>query len=399
MLALALALSTLTQADVKLRTLEGQTVSGALVRLTDAEIVLSVNGKEMAFSSAKLDTLGVRESAAAAKWNMQVALSDGSLLQGSSYSVAQGKASVVLADGSTRELPLKSVVSVRLREQSGELAKQWNEYLAQAAASDRLVVRRKGDAKAGGVESLDVLEGVIKDVTETTIVFDAGGGDVLKVKRERVDGLIYFRGREPAPAAAACLVVDIDDSRWAAKTLQLAGQAVKLVTSSGLTVDVPLERIRKLDYAASNRRFLSELPRDSLTRETWLSSDPKESAQAFAPQVGRTPEGPLVIGGELCPRGVWLPAKSVLIVRTPAGFTRFQTQVGIDDRVANTDGARLKIEADGKTLFDELIKRDPQATPVSVDLQDARRLRITVDYGGQSYLGDQLVLCEAMFIK
>ena len=62
-------------------------------------------------------------------------------------------------------------------------------------------------------------------------------------------------------------------------------------------------------------------------------------------------------------------------------------------------GVRLKIEADGKTLYDELIKREPQLATLDVDLAGARRLRITVDYGGESFIGDQLVLCEAMFTK
>jgi hypothetical protein len=194
------------------------------------------------------------------------------------------------------------------------------------------------------------------------------------------------------------VLVDIDDSRWSARSLELGNKGIKLTTSSGASVEVPLARIRKLDYAAGNRHYLAELPRESVVRETWLS-DAKEPTKTFGMLVGRTPEGPLSIGGEPHPRGLWLPAKSSLILRVPPGFSQLQMQVGVDDRVAATDGARLKIEADGKTLLDEVVKRDVQPLPFKVDLQSARRVRITVDYGGESFLGDQLVLCEAMFVK
>src|SRR5438045_3447857 len=148
MLTLFIAL-TLTQTDATVRTLDGQSAKGQIVRLSDSEIVLSVAGKEQTFAPGKLDAVGLHEQAASARWKVQVQLVDGSQLNGASYSATGAKAKVVLLDGSSHELPLKSVLSVRLREQTGELARQWSEYLAQPATSDRIVIRRKADPKSG----------------------------------------------------------------------------------------------------------------------------------------------------------------------------------------------------------------------------------------------------------
>jgi hypothetical protein len=394
MIVFLLAL-TLSQTDVKLRTLGGQSASGQLIRVSDREVVIVSGGQEQSFAPEKLETISLNEQATPAKGKVQVSLTDGSLLHGATYAVVGTKAKVTLLDGTTHELPLKSIQTVKLSEQTGELAAQWDDYASRAATGDRLVVRRKA---AGGTESLDIMDGVIKDISETTVVFNDGAGD-LKVKRERIDGLLYFRGGEAAVASPACIVVDIDNSRWSAKSLQLAGKSLALSTVSGTKVELPLSRVRRLDYAAGNRQLLAKLPRESFVRETWFTVAGKEPARSFGPQVGRTPEGPITLGGELCPTGLWLPAKTALIVRVPAGFHRLTARVGIEDRVASTDGARLKIEADGKTLYDELIKRGPQPAALDVDLAGARRVRITVDYGGESFLGDQLVLCEAMFVK
>jgi hypothetical protein len=394
MICILLAL-TLTQTDVKLRTLDGQAASGQLVRISDQEVVISAGGQEQSFAPQKLATISFNEQATPAKGKVQVDLVDGSVLNGTSYSVAGTKAKVTLLDGKVFELPLKSIQTAKLQEHSSELAAQWDDYASREATGDRLVVRRKA---AGGKESLDILDGVIKDISDTTVVFNDGASD-LKVKRERVAGLLYFRGKETASASPACVVVDIDNSRWSAKALQLTDKSLAVTTVSGSKIELPLARLRRLDYAAANRQMLAELPRESLIRETWFTVAGKEPARSFAPQVGRTPEGPITLGGELCPTGLWLPAKSSLIVRVPAGFSRLTARVGIEDRVAASDGARLKIEADGKILYDELVKRDPQPSSLDVDLQSARRVRITVDFGGESFLGDQLVLCEAMFVK
>src|SRR5829696_3322947 len=134
MLILLLAL-TLTQTDVKLRTLDGQSATGQLIRISDREVVIAAGGKEQAFAPEKLEAIGLREQASSAKWKVQVQLVDGSQLNAASYSASGAKAKVTLLDNTAHELLLKSVQFVRLREQTGELAQQWNDYLAREAAA------------------------------------------------------------------------------------------------------------------------------------------------------------------------------------------------------------------------------------------------------------------------
>ncbi len=394
LLALTLSLLAPAQTEVHLRTLAGETLSGKLLQFNEREIVIDAGG-EQKFTPAQLATITVNDAASVANWSIQVNLVDGSGIYAASFAVAGEKAQITLTAGTRREIPLAAIASVRFREQSNALAKQWGEYLAEEATADRLIIRRKAKPEAGGEESLDVLEGIVREVNDTTVNFDSGG--LLKVKRERIDGLIYFRGREKTPPPAAFTLYDIDGSAWQIKTLALAEESVQLVTPAGLSVELPLTHLRQIDFASSNRSYLSELKSDSLIRTTWLSGE--ANTAAFAPLVDRTPQGAISIGGEHCSHALWMPAKSALIVRVPQGFTRFRTHIGIDDRVGKTDGARLLIEADGKTLHDKVYSRTTQLVPLEIDLAGARRVRITVDYGGTSFVGDQLVLCEAMFVK
>lgn len=398
-LLLVLTAAALAQVDVQLRTLEGKSVAGPLAALNDRQVTLLIGGKEQSFAPGQLHTLGFNEKAKPARWQVQVTLTDGSTLNAASYAAAQGKATIVLSDETSLRIPLSTVATVRLRDQSSAaLAKQWAEYLAEAATADRIVIRRKLAEGGSTAESLDIMEGVLGDVTEALVNFEVEG-DPLEVKRPRIEGLLYFRGRAAALPPAMCIVVDIDDSRWSARTLELSSDELQLTTPAGTKHSLPLARIRRLDYAAANRRYLTDLPRDSLLRETWLDGAAEPALGVFSPLTGRTPEGPISMGGEPHPQALWMPAKSALIVRVPEGFSRFQAQVGIDDRVGTTDGARLLLEADGKVLFDEVLQRESALRRLDVDLAGARRVRITVDYGGQSFVGDQLVLSEAMFVR
>jgi hypothetical protein len=398
-LMIALASTTLAAENVKLRTLDGQTLTGRVVRIEDRQIVLASGGQERSFLPAQLHSLIFQEGQANARSQVQVALLDGSVLQGKNFSATQGQGKLTFGDNKPQEFPMKSVAWVRLREQPGKLAEQWDEYLSEEAHADRLILRRKASSEGETAEaSLDVMEGVVGDVSDATVNFTVDG-DVIRVKRDRVDGIVYFRGREAALPAAACYVVDTQGSRWAVKTLALAENTLTLTTSAGIAIELPLSQVRQLDYAAGNLQYLSDLTPDRTTRESWLQSGEEASDTLFRPLAGHTPEGAASIGGTVFSQTVWMPAKSSLTLRVPTGFKRFRAQVGIDDRVSDTDGARLLIEGDGKVLFDHVVKREATPTPLDIDLAGARRVRITVDYGGESFLGDQLVLCEAVFTK
>jgi hypothetical protein len=401
LIAVSLALAATGQADVKLRTLDGDIIAGNLANLSPQEVAVSTSSGRQSVRADRIHSLAIRENASKARWKVQVELTDGSIVNGASYASHGAKATIVRAGGAKHEVPLKSVVSARLRDQSGELARQWAEYAAEKVSSDRIVIRRKVDPAAPiPKESLDVMDGVIGDVSESAVNFDVGGGDVIPVKRDRIDGLLYFRGRERASAGPSCVVVDIDDSRWAASEFELVDQMLKLKTISGVSLDLPLDQVRKLDFAAGNLCYLAEMPRDAVVRESWSTASDSEMPGLFAPLVGRAPEGRISIGGETkLGQTVWMPAKSAITVRVPEGFARFNARVGFDDRIGSTDGVKLLVEADGKTLLEELIRRESRLVPIDVDLQGAHRVRITVDYGGQSVLGDQLVLCEAMFLR
>jgi hypothetical protein len=379
--------------EVKVVTLDGKSATGWLIAVADDTLTLRQGSRDQSFNTTDLESVS-GGGASSIPPGVQITLHDGSIIAAESAAARQGKASLSLSGGAALNVNLKQLASVRWPSKATDLDRQWNDYAAESVVTDRLVVRRK--AEDGGL-SLDVMEGTVLEVSDATINFDLAG-EAVKVKRERVEGILFARPREAIPSAApTCVVSDRSGSRWSARNVSLAEERLKIVTTTGIATEVKLDDLVKLDYSVGNRRLLVDLPRESVVRETWIASDAKTREQSFQPLVGRTPEGKIAVGGQPWPNGLWLPAKTSLIVRVPAGFTRLQANIGVDDRVGATDGAQLKIDAEGRVLFDQLMTRETM--PIDVDLGDARRVRITVTYGGESFLGDQLVLGDARFTR
>ena len=87
-------------------------------------------------------------------------------------------------------LPAVRVATVRFQPLAAGNRDDWNRLLAMKAYSDVLAVS-KG-------ESIDYEKGTIHDVSDATVRFELDG-DVVKVKRGKVFGLIYQHAVDPAP--------------------------------------------------------------------------------------------------------------------------------------------------------------------------------------------------------
>ncbi len=183
-----------TPSAVHVQTLSGQAVAGTLVELTDERIVVQAGGDRRAFAPKELFALGWQVQPAATKATAWVELVDHSQLAAVDYTVAAGKARIVLASGPVAELPSKAVATVRFRQQTGPLVAQWADILKAERTGD-LIVIRKNDA-------LDYLSGVVKDVTADNVQFELDG-DTLPVKRAEGRGPALPRVRDQCTARNA----------------------------------------------------------------------------------------------------------------------------------------------------------------------------------------------------
>jgi hypothetical protein len=392
LLMLASVLAVAPEAQVQ--TLTGQTVAGRVTSLVDEKLVLAAADGERTFSAG--DLLGITLSApattnseAATAW---VALVDGSQLVARSYTVKGTDARAALVGGGVVEVPTRSIDSVRFREHSAALSDQWAE-IAKGDRSGDLLIVRKSDA-------LDFWSGVVRDVADDVVLFELDG-EVLRVKRQKVDGILY-RVASQKNAVAKCSLTDVAGSQLHVASLTLDGDSLRARTTAGVDVVRPLAAWARIDFSQGNLQYLGDLKPESAVWTPYLGeADDSPAARGFfRPSVDRSLDGgALRLGGREYAKGLALHSRTELSYRLPEKYRMFTATAGIDDRVRPAGNVRLVIMGDERTLFDDTLSGEDAPRALELDVSGASRLKLIVDFGDDMDVGDAMDLCEARLSK
>lgn len=401
---------------VKVKPLAGPSTEGQLVALTASAAVVQTAAGEQSIPAAELMWLEfARDSASLARPTVWVELVDGSQLNAVSYQTSAGQAQLNLASGISLELPVRAVRTVRFRQQlSPALAAQWREIAGGVASGDVLVVRKSAtmatppageEASAETEVSLDQVEGVLLDVAAETIRFEIDS-EKIDVRREKLEGIIYYRPKQPEPSPPLCVLKDIGGSSWPVRELSLTGSSLRTTSVGNVPVEWPLETIEKLDFSASNVRFLDDIDPDSGDGAAAISLEPSSLAQKFGRifQVRTAPPFGAAffsIGGVRYDSGLSLHSPLTLVYRVPEKFRRLKAAIGVDDSLVIPGQFELVILGDGQELFRQAFSPDHPRKPIPIDINVSgiRRVSIVLDPQGGQDIGDQLNLCEARFTK
>lgn len=384
-LLLAVAAAEASAPRVEVRTLSGEQIVGKLQSLTPDRVVVETDAGPQELPTDRLLSLAPAQSpaAAAATLPVVVELADGSRLRASDYAVSGKQARIALPGG---ELPidLAQITSVQFAPSSPDFDTVWTAAVADATPADRLVVKKK--------DEFDFLTGVVEDVGPQELQFDLGM--LRPVKREKVAGIVYFRRAGERPKAAG-RVLDAGGSLWAAKRVELAGDQLRLEVA-GQTRTLPWSEVRSIDFSAGKIQSLGDPETTEWTPFLGTATDLGGLAALFAPRVNTSFDGgPLLLGGKEHHQGLALRSRSRVTYRLPQGARRFQATAGIDDRYAARGHVVLRVQADGRPLFDEPVVGGAAPKALDLDVTGARRLEIVVDFGEGGDLADHLNLCEA----
>lgn len=389
------------QVDAKLKSIDAASVA---YQRADTGDELSARFTEL-MNVAPKDAPGVNSTGA----TIWITLEDGSKLNATTYSVAEGVAEITLVGGDVVKTPTRAIRTVRLKpEDDGPakkfgLRKQWSEILSSELAGDTIVVRRKTEEEGeAAVYSLDYFEGVVGDVTGERVKFDFDG-DIINVAREKVEGIYYYHAEADLPAAV-CAVLDSGGSAFNAHQLTLVEDGVSLTTSAGTEHKVPLAKLHALDFSLGKLMFLSDMTPDRVQWTPFLQSSTTGDslAQLYAPRKDRTFSGkPLKLNGQTTPfrKGLAIHSRTDLAYRIPTGFRRFEAIAGIDAELRDQGHVQLIITGDGKPLFDAAISGSDPPKTIDLDIDGVRRLTILVDFGENLDIADHLLLGNARITK
>ena len=390
--------------QVEVKTTDGPVVAGELVEATAEQVVVR-SSERVELPAARILSVHVKSAGpdAISQPNVWVELVDGGKLSGKSFTVQDGVAQLELAAGGRARLPTRDIRWVRLEPLPHDRAKSWHSAVAANTSADRLAV-----VKAAGV--IDVLEGVLRDVTVDTVHFEMDG-EIVRVKRAKAFGLIYQRLAERKLDDAVCVVETVAGDRLEVKNFKMVGDRLSLTNRSGLNLEFPWSAVRKIDFAATKLTYLSDLAPE---RVTWAplvgpAGNLAELARLYEPRRDQALlGGPLAVwqadtegrlGRARFEKGLSLHSRSEVVYRLPTTFRELLAHAGIDPRVRDGGHVKLVVMGDEKRLFETALARGEAAKNLRIDLKGVNRLTILVDYGQDLDVGDYVNLGDARLMK
>jgi len=242
---------------------------------------------------------------------------------------------------------------------------------------------------------------VIRDVTDKIVQFDLDG-ELLPVKRAKVQGIIYYQSAGRILPEPVCRVTDADGSCWQARFIGLEGGNLHWTTPLGLEITRPLGEVLRIDFSQGKIIYLSDLEPESRVWTPYFgtASELPSLAEFFAPREDRGLDlGPLELDGKQYQKGLALHSRTSLAYRLPGQFRRFRATVGIDDRVRPRGHVRLVITGDDRVLLETRVAGTDPAQSIDLDIAGVRRLAILVDYGDDLDVADHLDLSDARIVK
>lgn len=399
---------------VAARPLEGESLSGRLVELEPAKIKLASGDTTHELEPSQLMWLDFIAPAAVQKPSIWIDFLDGSRAAAVTYVSRDGKATVGLATGQLLEVSTRSIRTVRFKDPLPELALQWREITTATMSGDLIVTRKsstrtieqgENEPRIVTEQALDQLEGTIHDVTADAVRFEIDG-EKVPIRREKLEGLVYYQPARRDFSAPLCRLHDAAGSTWLLRSVKLDANRLNVTTLGNLSLELPLTVLAKLDYSVGNVAFLSDLEPDSGGGEISVSLQPAAMSYKFSRVFQLRNRPPLGtdsfrIGGQRFENGLSLHSPLKLVYRVPTGFKKFQAIVGVDDSVVASGRFNLVVLGDGKELsrhpFTAETPRQPQN--LLFDVAGIRRISILLEPADGQDIGDQLDLCEARFTK
>lgn len=270
----------------------------------------------------------------------------------------------------------------------------WKKLLATRGKRDLFVIREK----INNNEVLNQLEGTVVsgNAEGDRVEFEQANGQKANYALSRATGGIVFN--PPARTAippTVCKVIDVFGNVVIATSVEFAGSGLKVKSVGGAVLEYKtLASVSKLDFSQGNLAYLSDLDPEI--------EAPKavEGEPYFTYTKNKTAMGlPLRLDGKTYPKGLWIYPETTLKYKLGGEFKTFRAVIGVDETVQiATSEVKLTIEADGKILFNETVKRTDKPLEKLFDVKDAKELKITVERVSL-YTGSQLNLGDARLQK
>lgn len=376
---------------VEVRLLSGETLRGQLLSINEREVVIEV-GKErrqLALNELLQITWGGSSGKSlvpADAPQTQLRLTDGTTLLAQKFVLRQKQVECQLFNGQTISMPLERLHWVLVTASEAKAREELQQALAKKLPQDAvLVLSRDGQA-------INTFTGVILggDEQGTRLNFRLEE-DIVPIDASRLRGLVLARRQQDSPRDAI-RVSDRFGNAWLAVETTWEANRLRLRTGDGLRAELTLDQIASVDFSQGRLVYLSDLEPLRVEEKPLLAD-----VWHFRRDRNLT-GGPISLGQKVYAKGLTVHSRTVLEY-SAEGYREFRCMLGIEDSVSVPAQAVVRIEGDGRELFQATIRTGDKPREVRLPLDNVTRLRLLVDYGDDLDLGDHVAFADARLLK
>jgi hypothetical protein len=379
---------------------DGPSFRADLIAAADGRLTFTVDNQKKTIPAADLVRWGQCPEQGRAG---ALVLADGSLITAEIVAADKDRLTADSDLFGSLKIPIESLAGVVFHAPSD---RQRHDVLI-----DRLV-RASGESDRLILDNGDELTGLVDGITAQQVTLKTDAGPVAQIKSDRITAILFnpaLRIRTPntprAPREAAKPLNTLtyqtaftDGSRLLATRLSIDTNSLKL-TAAGQSFAAPRSSLVFLQPLSGRAVYLSDLKPAEYSQTPFLTLP-------WPYQPDRNVTGSLLRSANhvyLKGLGVHSAARLVYDVSPRAlghrPATHFAALVAIDDSTAGQGSAVFRVLVDGQERFTSPVVRggDPPV-PVSVDLRDAKRLELLVDYADRADVLDHANWLDARLV-
>ena len=384
----------LSQSQPTLRLTDGSAVLGTIVSGDNSKWVFQSAAGLKSYPMEQVLSMDCASKIQLPGTYCEALLVDGTKILGKSFLVKGPNLEWLTFENGTWSIPLAKVSSVLRPGQDAPAQADWKSRMGRPRKRDVLAIVRK-DKDNPEKTTINGLEGTLGSgsLDGVSIGFTPTSGKTeLPVPQANLHGMLWLRGPDPALLAPLCRVEDTGGQIFEiGKIRSASSKGVSLTLVCGIEVELPLERILKLDFSRGKLAWLSDLD--------WLEG----AVVGFDDRLDRVrrntnPDGGgIKMGGVPYQRGLAMPSPTSLSYSLAGEYRELQAMVGLDDATGIAEGVvRLRIEGDGKVLAMVEISRSNRSKPekLAINLKDVQVLKILVESSDLSPFGRHIILAN-----
>jgi hypothetical protein len=250
------------------------------------------------------------------------------------------------------------------------------------AKSDDLLVLTNGD----------LLRGLVSEITSDGIQLDAQTGPSMVPHRLVVSARLANPMSEPSQKGARIELVG--GARLTLRELRVSEGNVSGRTADGSSVEFDDGFLDSIEPIGGRWQWLADLDVSSASHVPMLNLDWgfKLGANVLAQ--------PIRVAGKQFEHGIGVHSRSSLVYALSGEYAAFETHFGLDDSAGPLADVDVFVHVDGKPRYARRgVTAGELFGPVRIDVSDAKRIELFVDYGENGDVQDRFNWVEPGLVR